>query len=121
MVIDWISDAEAQAARLETSVGGLGGWFGRSGHTWGVRHTWGDYIASINKSDIPYVEAIKNDLLHSGRTFSGRHHEYGDDGIPVFNDGTVGMFSARGWGDLMAAIQTVRDGGIHTYMEFYWD
>ena len=31
----------------------------------------------------------------------------------------VGKFSFRAWGDLMAAIATVKDGKDHNYMEFY--
>jgi hypothetical protein len=39
--------------------------------------------------------------------------------VPLFDDGKVGLFSMRGWADLMAAIATVKDKKWHGYMEFY--
>ena len=39
---------------------------------------------------------------------------------PVFDDGTVGSFSFRAWGDLMAAIwNTEENTNKYSYMDFY--
>lgn len=33
--------------------------------------------------------------------FSGNYHQYGQNGAPVFSDGTLCMCSMRHWGDMM--------------------
>lgn len=110
-VIDWISDDDC-ALGLE-SVGWMGGWFSDG-------HTWQDYIDEYRDDAQPYLTAIKDDVLASGRFIDGRMHGEDDEGVPLFEDETIGRFSARGWGDLMAAIATEKDGKDHNYMEFYW-
>ena len=116
-VIEWISYDEAQDK--EESVGGLGGWFGVKDDDWEYPHRWADYLAATDPSKHPYVEAIKADVLTSGRFISGQQHQDLDDGVPLFEDGTVAGFSFRAWGDLMAAIATEHDGKNHAYIEIY--
>ena len=111
-VVDWIA-YDAADGRTE-SVGGLGGWFGN-----GVGHRWDVYEAIWEPEAVPYVRAIRDAVLAEDRFTTGEDHQGSPDGVPLFNDGTVGMFSFRGWGDLMAAIATVKDGQDHNYMEFY--
>lgn len=110
----WISSAEAESHA--ESVGGLGGWFGSDGQT----HTWQDYLDHWQPAVHPYLQALKDDVLASGRFICGNNHQDDPDGTPLFDDGTVGSFSFRAWGDLMAAIATVKDGQPHNYMEFYY-
>ena len=116
-VIDWISYDEAEGKT--ESVGGMGGWFGRRGDKWDAPHRWADYLNGMDAEQVAYVEAIRDSVLATGRFFTGQQHQDGDGGVPLFEDGTVGIFSFRGWGDLMVAIATVKDGKNHNYMEFY--
>lgn len=109
-VVDWISYEEAETK--EDHCGGMGGWFSEG-------HTWADYAALYSEETLPYLEAIRDDVLASGRFLCGNEHQELDTGTPLFSDGTVGSFSYRGWGDLMAAIATIHDGKPHHYMEFY--
>lgn len=111
-VVDWIDYDEADDK--PESIGGLGGWFG-----FDQPNTWDDYIAIWNDEAKPYAEAIKDDVLASGRFIGGDEHQNADDGVPLFSDGTIGSFSFRGWGDLMAAIATLKTGKPHNYMDFY--
>ena len=110
-VIDWISDAAAEDKT--ESVGWMGGWFDDGDR-------WADYLAAYGPAVHPYLEAIKDDVLASGRFINGGQHQNSPRGVPLFEDDTVGRFSLRAWGDLMAAIATVKDGGDHHYMEFYY-
>jgi hypothetical protein len=107
----WISSGEAEGK--PESVGWLGGWFDDGDR-------WADYLGHFGDDVHPYLEAIKDDVLASGRFINGGQHQAGARGVPLFEDGTVGMFSFRAWGDLMAAIATVKDGKDHHYMEFYY-
>lgn len=117
-VAEWISYAESEDKT--ESVGGFGGWFGVKDNNWDYPHRWSDYIESWKPEVHPYLEAIKADVLASNRFLTGRQHQYEDDSVPLFEDGTVGSFSFRAWGDLMAAIATEKDGKNHNYMEFYY-
>jgi hypothetical protein len=114
----WISYAAASGK--PEAVGGLGGWFGCGENHDLVKHTWQDYLDYWEESVHPYLEALKTDVLVSGRFLCGNQHQDDPSGVPMFDDGTVAVFSFRGWGDLMAAIKTVEDGKIHSYMEFYY-
>lgn len=117
-VVEWISDADTEGKT--GSCGGLGGWFGVDGKNWEAPHRWADYLAATDPAEHPYVEAIKDDVLASDRFIDGNAHQNSDEGVPLFEDGTVGSFSFRAWGDLMAAIATEKDGKNHNYMEFYY-
>jgi hypothetical protein len=107
----WISSGEAEGK--PESVGWMGGWFKEGDR-------WADYLAAYKPETHPYLEAIKDDVLASGRFINGGQHQNSPRGVPLFEDGTVGMFTFRAWGDLMAAIATVKDGKDHHYMEFYY-
>ena len=120
-VVDWIADSEC--GERTASVTGLGGWFGRADGDdgkWDAPHRWADYIATWDASVHPYLEALKADVLASDRFICGNEHQDADDGVPLFEDGTVASLSFRAWGDLMAAIATEKDGKNHNYMEFYY-
>jgi hypothetical protein len=109
-VVDWIGYREESAH--ETSVGGLGGWFDG--------HTWQDYLDNFQPETHPYYEAIRESIIEKKHWINGERHQNGDDGVPLFEDGTIGSFSFRAWGDLMAAISESVDHGKHNYMEFYY-
>lgn len=109
-VTHWIS-RHAADKKVE-SVGGVGGWFDHG-------DTWQSYLDTWDESVHPYLEAIKIDVMASGRFVTGQQHQDADDGVPLFSDGTVAGFSWRAMGDLMAAIATVKDGQTHNYMEWY--
>ena len=117
-VVEWIAYDDAK--EREESVGGLGGWFGYvKGTNEMAGHRWADYIEGWKPAPVPYLEAIRDSVLAEDRFISGQQHQGDDGGIPLFDDGTVALFSYRGWGDLMAAIATIKDGQDHGYMEFY--
>jgi hypothetical protein len=111
-VVDWISDAES--ADHEIAFGGMGGWFG-----FDQANTWQDYLDSWKPEVHPYIEAVRDSVIESGRWITGQQHQDDDDGTPLFEDGKVVALSFRAWGDLMAAIATYNDGKPHNYMEFY--
>ena len=106
----WISYGEAEG--LPESVGGLGGWFAEG-------NTWADLAAASSTESLPYYEALRDDVLASGRFICGDEHHLRCDGVPLFTDGTVGCFSFRAWGDLMAAIASIKHGPKFSYMDFY--
>jgi hypothetical protein len=109
-VIKWISSEEAD--KLETSIGGLGGWFSEG-------HRWGDYLAILSKNQIQYAEALREDIIKRQIKESGSWHQNSDIGTPVFEDNTIGSFSFRAWGDLLAAIWSTEENRDSHYMEFY--
>ena len=112
-VVEWISYGEAEGKT--ESVGWRGGWFGN-----GDGERWDDYLAAYKPETHPYLGAIKDDVLASGRFINGGQHQNSPRGVPLFEDDTIGSFTLRAWGDLMAAIATVKDGKDHHYMEFYY-
>lgn len=59
--------------------------------------------------------------MRLGLRRGGDWHQYGEDGVPVFDDGTIATFSFRAWGDLMAAIWAEADGRRHGYKDHYLD
>lgn len=109
-VVEWIPDTDC--SRRECSVGGLGGFFRD-----GMR--WKDYIGLVCDDDRKYLEAIRESVVSNGIRYSGETHQYGDSGVPLFSDGTVGQFSYRAWGDLMAAIWSTEEKRDYEYMDFY--
>jgi len=106
----WCSDKEAEGMKM--SVGGLGGWFGNG-------HRWEDFIDIWHDEVKPYLEAIRTSVLENSYKFSGNYHQNGPNGVPVFEDGTMGSFSFRAWGDLMAAIWSTEENKDYHYMDFY--
>jgi hypothetical protein len=109
-VVEWVEDSEINDA--EVSVGSLGGWFKD-----GMR--WPDFIKRIKEEYRPYYEAIRVSVIENGYRHTGEYHQYGGEGVPVFEDGTIGSFSWRAWGDLMAAIWSTEEDKDYCYMDFY--
>lgn len=66
-------------------------------------------------------DAYREALRSSGRRISGCDHQYLDDGVPIFSDGTAITEGWRGWGRLMAEIWSEVDGVAYNYMHFYAD
>ena len=122
-VVEWISDAAAFGK--EEAVDGFGGWFGYDenapeGKKWHTaRHRWKDYIAIWTPQERPYLEAIRASVIASGLRLTGYQHQNDAAGVPLFSDGKVGLFSFRGWGDLMAAIWSEVEDRNYSYMDFY--
>ena len=118
-VVDWIDYKEAE--EKQDSCGGLGGWFNGSlihGDKYGAGHRWKDYIERTPEHEVKYVEAIREAVLEQGLRISGSMQQ--DTHIPLFSDGTIGTFSFRGWGDLMAAIFSEKEDKDYSYMDFYY-
>ena len=90
-VTDWISYDEADGKT--ESVGWFGGWFGN-----GDGERWADYLAAYKPETHPYLEAIKDDVLASGRFINGGQHQNSPRGVPLFEDGTIGSIHAPGVG-----------------------
>ena len=99
----------------EAPCGGMGGWFNftESGQR------WADYLEIWEPASVPYIEAIRASILKDKRKITGEYHQYGPDGVPVFEDNTVATFSYRAWGDLMAAIWSEAEDTDYSYMDFY--
>lgn len=110
-VIKWISDNESYGK--DVSVGALGGFFelGMRGQK--------DYFNDSTKESKPYVEAIRESVLEKGLKLTGEDHQSSIEGVPLFEDGTIGSFSWRAWGDLMAAIWSEEEDKDYSYMDFY--
>lgn len=109
-VINWIAYDESD--KYKDSVGGFGGFFAE-----GMR--WKDFIDRAEYEEKEYYEAIRRDVLAKGIRINGDAHQYGPAGVPLFADNTVGTFSYRGWGDLMAAIWSEHESKDYNYMDFY--
>ncbi len=116
-VVDWISDEEASDKTV--ICGGLGGWFNsgmfRDGET---GHRWEDYLTWLDPAKHPYAEAIRVEILEKNLVITGSMHQ--EEYTPLFSDGTVGSYSFRGWGDLMAAIFSEAEDKDYNYMDFYY-
>lgn len=107
-VSEWISYEDAESR--ECSIGGLGGWFDDG-------HRWEDYAL---QTEIPaYAEAIRESVIERQLRYTGGEHQNREDGVPLFENGTVGIFSYRAWGDLMAAIWSTKEDKDYSYMDFY--
>lgn len=111
-VVDWIDGRGDKTDNYLVSIGGMGGWFER-----GMR--WKDYIESIVDGKKAYAEALRDSILQNNIRYTGSDHQNQDDGVPLFSDGTIGAFSFRAWGDLMAAIWSTEDGMDYSYMDYY--
>lgn len=118
-VADWISWHEAQ--EKEEAIGGMGGFFNA-----GLIHPsqkdevgmrWDDYINVWEDEAKPYAEAIREEVLEHGLKITGQGHQVSN--VPLFDDGKVGCFSYRAWGDIMAAIWSEEEDKDYSYMDFY--
>lgn len=109
-VIDWIDYDDAENKKC--SVGGMGGWV--------KGDDWNEYLRLMEPEKHPYLNALYNSIVEKGLKYNGADHQQESDGVPLFSDGTVGMFSYRSWGDLMAAIwNTEEKTSEYQYMDFY--
>lgn len=109
-VVDWI--AYDNCGNYQDSVGGMGGFFKD-----GMR--WRDYIDRYTDEAKPYFEAIRKEVIEKNIKINGAGHQFCDNGVPLFEDNTVGTFSYRAWGDLMAAIWSEHEDKDYNYMDFY--
>ena len=109
-VVEWISDNDT--ADRDCSIGGLGGWFSEG-------NRWEDYYDGMSDKLKPYALAIRESGIERGIRYTGHDHQNAEDGVPLFEDGTVGVFSFRAWGDFMAAIWSTEDNKDYSYMDFY--
>ena len=109
-VVDWISYDESE--KHEASIGGLGGWVDGE--------KWDEYIDGIRDDVKEYYEALRTAIVALGLHYTGAAHQDADDGVPLFSDDTIGSFSYRAWGDLMAAIWNTEEDGNYSYMSFYY-
>jgi len=142
-VVDWLDSDEVEGKPV--SVGWMGGWFGMEpfdkdepGKARGlVSHRWKDYLEALedigedlavsgealdrtlNYPVEEYAEAIRTRVVADGIRASGNWHQ--EEGHPLFSDGTVGVFSCRAWGDLLAAIWSEEEDKDYHYMNFYWE
>lgn len=111
-VADWVGPEFIEQFKPEESVSTFGGFFSD-----GMR--WKDYITIWKDELVPYIEAIREAVLVQNLQFGGDEHQYGEYGTPLFEDGTIGSFSFRAWGDLMAAIWAEKEDKDYSYMDFY--
>ena len=64
-------------------------------------------------------DVVKECIRRNGFKFSGEYHQYGEYGMPMFEDGSVLFCSWRHWGSIMAeAWDPDGDKGLD-YMDFY--
>lgn len=110
-VVRWISSEEAE--KYESSIGGLGGFFDN-----GMRGQK-DYFNKLKPDRKEYAEALRKEIIKNNIRIKGSEHDNGDEGTPLFSDNTVGSFSWRAWGDLMAAIWSEQEDKDYCYMDFY--
>lgn len=108
-VINWIEWDEVYSEYKV--IGGMGGC---------VRgHQWDELMVFIDKAERPYYEALGAAIVKLDITEGGFWHQAV--GVPVFNDATVGMFSMRAWGDVMAAAWNSQLATRRfTYCDFAW-
>lgn len=116
----WISyelaTQEIEIGQLKVNdIGGMGGWFNSRDEG----HRWKDYIKKFNKRQIPYIEALRQEIVQNRIKMPGSEHQERKDGVPVFSDNTVALYSYRAWGDLMAAIWSTEENKDYSYIDFY--
>lgn len=81
---------------------------------------WQDYLDQFDPANRPYFEAFRDFVLENRIKECGDWHQNSDNGTPLFSDGTVGLFSFRGWGDIMAAVWSTAENKDYHYMDFYY-
>lgn len=104
-IVDWISYEDAEGK--EESCGGMGG-----SVAFGDR--WDDVFTNANK----HLNALRAEILRLGLRNGGFWHQ--EEGVPVFSDGTVGTFSMRAWGDVLAATWATHEDVDYSYCDFAW-
>jgi hypothetical protein len=113
-IAKWMSFDDVDRLGEVRDIGGWGGMMTKE-------MRWADFIADINPRLVPYYQALREAIVARGLRRGGDWHQSAPDGVPVFDDGAVGTFSYRAWGDLMAAVWSGEDGRGYGYMDFYMD
>lgn len=113
-VTKWISWDEAEKKKPSVDLSG----------GWADGHNWNDYVTIRcgveSDNDIPYLSALRKSILENKIKFTGADHQQLANGVPLFNDDTVALFTFRGWGDLLAVIwNTEEKTDKYSYMSFY--
>jgi hypothetical protein len=66
--------------------------------------SWREYgLYDECEHDDAHIQAIINEIVKHKYCFSGVDHQNHEFGVPEFNDDTVGKFTQKEWGSLMAA------------------
>ena len=118
-VVKWVPLKEV--SDKEVAIGGAGGFFNagmihEDVDKMGMR--WNDYLKYLSEEEKPYAEAIRSKVITDSLRIDGMGHQHGGY-TPLFDDGTIGFFSLRSWGDIMAAIWSDEEDKNYSYMEFY--
>ena len=85
----------------------------------GSDRNWKEYIKSVPIEYIEHYNALRESIIEQDMRMSGNSHQYGFEGIPLFNDGTIALFSFREWGCLLSAIWSTEHKKQYDYMNFY--
>ncbi len=109
-VIKWGADEEFYGK--PESISCLGGFFSE-----GMR--WTDYISEFDEKYHPYLEAVRESVIENRKLTTGECHQDDEEGVPMFDDGTIVALSWRAFGDLMAAIWSTELDMDLEYMDFY--
>ncbi len=112
-VKDWITYSEVEYNGYIRSRIVFKGWF--DGDKQAL--LWNDYINKFDDNAKPYLEAIKKEVVINKYRFGGNIHQ--QKMIPLFSDYTVGIFSYRDWGRLMATIWSEEENKDYDYTYFY--
>lgn len=80
---------------------------------------WFYYINSVEEWQRPYLEAIREEIISKAIKWTGKEMQENPKGIPVFNNGKLGLFTWRAWGDLLAAIWAESEDIDYSYIDFY--
>ena len=64
-------------------------------------------------------DVVKECIRRNGFKFSGQYHQYGEYGMPMFDDGSVLFCSWRHWGSIMAEAWDPDGSKGLDYMDFY--
>jgi len=87
----WISWNWEDEPPYSVSISRGGGFFGD-----GTR--WEDYINRIPEEKHKYIEALRSEILRRNLKQGGDWHQgKKTKGVPVFSDGTIAIFSFRGF------------------------
>ena len=105
-VTDWIAWDDAEG-KPEAPIGGFGGYF-EDGMRW----------PDLHLARLPHALALRDAIIAQDIKRAGDWHQ--SEGVPLFSDGTVAMFSCRAWGDFLAAVWSTELGIDLNYMAFYW-
>jgi hypothetical protein len=110
-VTKWISYDEAD--KKPVSVDLAGGWC--------EGHNWEDYVGEASEEHVPHLFALRKSIVANNIKLTGADHQNLANGVPLFSDNTVALFTFRGWGDLLACIWNTEENTTeYTYMSFYW-